>query len=122
MMQDITLAGFKIPNWIYLPVIYVIWVICGLVVKKIAFRSIRLFTKRTATRIDDAFIEAANLPLSILIFTSGGVLLEGFIPFPEQDIMKHPFFLGFKMASMLAIVFFVNRFFIGMISFYFEKI
>ena len=66
MMQGIEIAGFIIPIWFYVTVIYVLWVCLVLLVKRLSFRHIRRLAKKTATKLDDIFIRAIDLPVNLL--------------------------------------------------------
>jgi len=74
-MEGFKIFGLNVPLWIYVPGIYFLWVFILFVVKNFIFYYIRKFAARTQTQLDDLFISAADFPLVILIFTSGGLII-----------------------------------------------
>ena len=122
MMQGIEIAGFIIPIWFYVTVIYVLWVCLVLLVKRLSFRHIRRLAKKTATKLDDIFIRAIDLPVNLLAFASGGIYIKVVAPYLTDKVMTEYFLLGLKAITIVAAILFIERFFYGLITFYAEKV
>jgi len=71
-MSEINVLGIMIPGWIIVPAGFLVWVTVLLLIKKAAFGAIRRIAEKTHTHIDDIFIQAADFPLTLLIFAGGG--------------------------------------------------
>ncbi|PIR18607.1 MAG: mechanosensitive ion channel protein MscS, partial [Elusimicrobia bacterium CG11_big_fil_rev_8_21_14_0_20_64_6] len=121
-MQDFYIGGVNVPAWVYVPLVYLAWVSGLTILKKAFFKSILQFAKNTKTRLDDLFVQAADFPLTLLIFTSGGAVVERFMPVPAEAELTNHFLVAFKAVSILAIVLFVDRFSRGVIAAYSEKV
>ncbi len=121
-MEGFKIFGLNVPLWIYVPGIYFLWVFILFVVKNFIFYYIRKFAARTQTQLDDLFISAADFPLVILIFTSGGLIIGRMIPVSADIHLTNYFLMGFKAATILAIVIFVDQFLCAVIGFYAKKI
>ncbi len=106
--------------WIYIPLFYVSWVILFLLMKSILFRFLKRVTQYTSSPIDDIFLEAARFPVVILIFASGGVVVEKMLPWANPS--ANSFLLVFKAMTIVAAVIFVERFMMGLIRIYSERI
>ena len=121
-MQEFNILGLTISPWIYLPGIYLVWVGVLLVLKRIIFNYVRRFASRTQTKLDDIFIGAADFPFVLLIFTSGGLIVERLIPLNSENHLTYYFLTGFKAATVVAIVIFVDRFISEAIEFYSKRV
>ena len=121
-MENFLIFGIPVPLWIYLPTFYFLWVSLLLVVKKIIFNSIQKAAEKSATKIDDIFIKAADMPLLLLIFTSGGVILEKFLIATAGMPLTNDFLIGFKAVTIVAVILFVDRFLLGLLDIYSYKI
>lgn len=120
-MENFNVLNISIPSWISVPVIYSLWVFILFVARRFIFDYIRKLAVRTQTKLDDIFISAADLPFVILIFASGGLIIERMIP--SFGMRWANFFLmGFKAALIVAIAIFVDRFFSAVIGLYTNKI
>lgn len=113
-MNNSTIFGMSVPVWILVPVIYFLWVTVLLFVKRICFKTLQRLASRTKTQLDDIFVQSADLPLNLLIFTSGGAFVEQLIPSLASGSANAPltnyFLVGFKAATIIAIVLFIDRF------------
>lgn len=113
-MNNSTIFGMSVPVWILVPVIYFLWVTVLLFVKRVSFKTLQKLASRTKTQLDDILIKSADLPLNLLIFTSGGAFVEQLIPSLAADSVNAPltnyFLVGFKAATIIAIVLFIDRF------------
>ena len=94
-MTDVHILGITISSWIIIPVVFLVWVTVLLIVKRILFKAIRTFAHKTKTQIDDFFIKAADFPLTLLVFTSGGVIVEKMLPLAANVELTNYFLIGF---------------------------
>ncbi|MFA6378217.1 MAG: mechanosensitive ion channel family protein [Candidatus Omnitrophota bacterium] len=117
----ITILGLQISLWIYIPLAYLLWVLLWLLVKRVVFAGIKHLTERTKTRIDDILIHAADLPLFLLILSSGSIFMQYVSPLAVNSEMTRYFLLGFKAIIILAIALFVDRLIRGVIIEYTPK-
>lgn len=108
-MAQFHVLGFSVPWWLMAPLLYCLWVMALLTVKRIAFVMIKKMAAQTKTRFDDVFIESASFPLTILIFASGGILVHRLIPMGDGEITR-AVLSGFKAVAIFAIVLFVDKF------------
>ena len=122
MSDLIQLLGYTIPAWVIVPVIYFVWVTVLLFFKNLAFRAIKRFAKTTDTHLDDIFTHSADFPILLLIFTSGGALVEQMLPVATEAQLTNYFLVGFKVTTVIAIVLFVDRFSNGILHAYSNKI
>ncbi|MFH1359650.1 MAG: mechanosensitive ion channel domain-containing protein [Candidatus Omnitrophota bacterium] len=122
MMQDVNIFGFSISAWIALPIVYLVWVTILLIVKKTVFVYIRKIASKTKTQIDDILLQALDFPLSLLIFTSGGAIIERMIPVGAEAELTRYFLVGFKAATIIAIVLFADKLITGLIRLYSDKV
>ena len=76
MSDQIQIFGIQFPAWVIIPVTYFVWVTFLLFVKNISFHAIKKIAGKTKTNLDDIFIQAIDFPLFLLIFTSGGAIVE----------------------------------------------
>ena len=111
-MHTLTIFGHAIPVWLVVPIIYFLWITVFWTIKKVLFKTIKAFTEKTETKLDDIFIQAADLPLNLLIFTSGGAFIEQFLPqalgTANQNLTNY-FLIGFKATTIIAIVLFLDK-------------
>ena len=121
-MQDLVIFGFKIPAVIYAPVIYLLWVSILLSIKKIVFSHIEKFAVRTQTKLDDILLNALNLPLVLLIFVSGAVILEKIAPVSKEAELTTYFLIGLKATTIVAVILFFDRLIRNLIQTYAQKI
>ncbi|MBI4549675.1 MAG: mechanosensitive ion channel family protein [Candidatus Omnitrophica bacterium] len=117
-MSDMTLFSISIPAWLYAPVVFFLWVSLFLVLKKIFFAWIYKMTQGTATRLDDLIVSALNLPLTLLIFASGAVVLERFFRFEVTDGIATYFLVGLRATAIVAVILFLDRFLRGVMKEY----
>lgn len=121
-MNDITIFGITISAYIYAPVIYFVWIMLFIIIKKIIFAQIEKFAKRTKTQLDDVLIDSLNLPLLLLIFVSGAFILERAFPLDEEAGLTKYFFIAFKATTVVAVIIFFDRLFKGLIQLYSHKV
>ena len=108
-MNDLIILGLTMSPWILIPLIYFVWVSFWLLAKRIAFHAMRKFTRRTSTRVDDILVRAAELPVTILVFTSGGVVVEKILPLLTTLTLTNYFLVISKAVTILAVVLFLDR-------------
>jgi len=121
-MSTINVFGFDISAGIVIPVVFLIWITVLLFLKKSFFLMIKKFAGRTKTKIDDIFIASCDFPLTLLIYTSGGAIVERMIPLAMNTELTHYFLIGFKVITILAIILFVDKFLNGLIQEYASKV
>jgi len=121
-MQDITILGISISPWIILPVIYLVWLIVLFIIKNVFFTVIRRIASKTKTQFDDIFIKSIDFPLTILIFTSGALLVEKIMPALINESLTGSFLLIFKASTILAIILFIDKFLNALLKEYAGKI
>lgn len=109
-MYEINLFGWKVSAWLIIPLTYFLYVSLMLFLKRAGFAALRRMTERTKTQMDDIFIGAADLPLTLFIFTSGGLIIEPMIPEGVSGDMTQYVLIGFKATTIIAIVLFADRF------------
>lgn len=110
--------GMNIPLYLYVPVVYLLWVSFWLFIKSAIFRLIRNFAKKISKNIDGVLIHALDIPLLLLIFSSGWIALEQTTPFLRDVEMVKFLVLGFKAITIVAAVLFVDRLITGLLSIY----
>jgi len=91
-MSEINVLGIMIPGWIIVPAGFLVWVTVLLLIKKAAFGAIRRIAEKTHTHIDDIFIQAADFPLTLLIFAGGGAIIERILPMATNTDLTNFFF------------------------------
>jgi small-conductance mechanosensitive channel len=108
----------QISPWLLMPLIFFLWVGLFLMFKRILFVMIRRLAERTKTKLDDIFIRAADLPLTLFIFTSGGALVERIIPLAFNVGVTDYFGNALKAVTIIAAIIFVDRCINGLIKTY----
>jgi len=121
-MHQLNLLGFNISVWIFIPIFFLVWVTFLLLIKRLVFHHIRKLTRKTATKIDNILIQAADFPVTLLIFTSGGAITERMLPVASEAQLTNYFAIGFKATTIVAIVLFVDRVINGLLKNYSERI
>jgi len=121
-MNNFDVFGFEVSPWIYLPLVYLLWVSLLLMVKRIAFKIIHKIAKKTKTKFDDILLSAADFPLLLLIFTSGGAVIERLLPLAGETELTSYFMVGFKITTIVAIVLFIDKLINGLIKHYSPKV
>ena len=108
-MNDISFFNVEISAWLYAPVVYFIWVSTLLILKKIMFGRITKFAGKTKTQIDDVFLNALNLPLTLLIFVSGIFVLEKISPLGKNMELTKYFLIAFRATTIMAVILFLDK-------------
>ncbi len=121
-MRDITIFGLTIFAWLYAPAIYFIWVSVLLLIKKVFFSRIQKFAEKTRSKLDDILLTALDLPLILLIFVSGAVVLERISPLGQDVALTKFFVVGLKATTIVAIVIFFDRLLKNLLQVYAPKV
>ena len=108
-MESITIFGFKILAWAYAPVVYFLWVSIFLFIKKLYYGKIKKFAEKTLSKIDDILLDALDLPLTLIIFVSGAIVLEKISPLGKNAELTRYFILAMKITGIVAIVIFFDK-------------
>jgi small-conductance mechanosensitive channel len=122
IMKNITLFILKIPDFIYAPVLYFLWVTALLLIKRVIFGRIEKYAARTHSKLDDIFLGAMNLPLVLLIFASGIFILERFSPLIGDTGLFQYLLVGLKTTAVVAIIIFMDRLLNNLIQMYSGKV
>jgi len=110
VVNNFEVLGLAISPWIFIPLIYFIWVSLLLTLKGISFHIIRRWSRKTATKLDDIFIRAANFPITLLVFTSGGAVIEKFLPLVSNMELTNHFVIILKAVTIVASIIFADKF------------
>ncbi len=121
-MEDLIIFGYRIPAWLYAPVIYFLWISVFLSVKKLYYGKLQKFAEKTRSKIDDILLDALNLPLTLLIFVSGAIVLERISPLGENAELTRHFMIGLKVTAIVAIIIFIDKLFRNLIKTYSSQV
>jgi small-conductance mechanosensitive channel len=121
-MNSITVSGVEISAWIYAPVVYLLWVFVLLLVKRIIYGRIKKLAGRTRTQVDDVLLHALNLPLVLLIFVGGFMVLERMAPGAEGSELARSVSLALKGVTIIAVILFLDRLLRGLIQLYSDRV
>ena len=121
-MQTVQLFGFDISSWLIIPLVYFFWVTILLIAKRILFQVIRRLARQTRNRIDDLIVGTADFPLTLLIFTSGGLVVERLLPVAEGAELTRYFLVAFKAVTILAVVLFIDKFLNQLLNLYSDRV
>ncbi len=121
-MQEINIFGVTVSAWIAIPATFFVWVTLLLFIKKRLFIVIKKLIGKTETKLDDLFVQSVDFPLTLLIFASGGVLVERMMPMVADNELTTHFIIGFKAITIIAIILFFDRFLNALINSYSGRI
>ena len=121
-MDKVTIMSRQFPIWVYAPLLYVAWVSLFLLLKGLAFKWIEQISAKTASCLDDILIRALNFPLTLLVFVSGALFLRAVLPTDGLGQVSKYFTPVIKIATVLAIGFFVDRCLKGLIREYSTRV
>jgi len=110
-MEQINLFGLVIPFWLYTAGFYTLWVVILFAIKAVFFRWIAGLAAKTSSRIDDLLISSINLPLKILIFSTGLGICRTLIPSETFEALRTGCLAVFKLGTLLALILFFDRLF-----------
>jgi small-conductance mechanosensitive channel len=108
-MNILEIFNIEIQPWIWAPAVYFLWVTILLIVKKIVFDKIHSFAKRTKTQIDDIIVYSLDLPLLLLVFVSGALIINRIGLFERAGEFTEYFFVGLRVTAIFAIIIFFDR-------------
>lgn len=120
-MEETVIGNIMVPNWIILPLIFLVWVMALLSLKRIAFGVVRRLAARTRTKFDDILIRTSDTPLTLVILASGGVVIEPLVSAAYAGA-AHYFPVIFKAAIIVSLVIFMERFLTSVIHEYSERV
>lgn len=121
-MPQINVFGTSVSTWIVIPIVFLVWVTVFLFVKRTFLKVIKKVAKKTKTQLDDIFVQSADFPLTLLIFASGGAVVERMIPLATNNDLTTYFIVGFKAVSVVACVLFFDKFLNALIHTYSGKV
>jgi small-conductance mechanosensitive channel len=121
-MKDLTLFGLSISPWVYSPGIYFLWISFFLVLRRLSFNRLEKLARASVSKIDDLLVESLELPFTLLIFTSGLLVVDALSPIGMQYNLSHYFLLIFHTSIIIALVIFLDRLLKGVMKYYGEKI
>ena len=105
-LADSPLDGYLNSPWVLGPVVFIVWVVLFMVVKRYALRWLQRAAERTEWTWDDVMVRALSGPLLIPILASGLLVFERILPLsPEWD---RAFDIVMAAAMALALVLFVD--------------
>jgi len=120
-MNEIRLFGLVVSAAIYVPVFYLLWVSALLILKKALYGKIKKVAQKTKTKLDDIFLSSLELPLLLIIFTSGIFIIENVFKFGfEGDLLKGVDIV-FKATAIIAVILFFDKIFRGLIELYSQR-
>ncbi len=112
-------AGISL--WVIVPAVFVLWVLVFSLLKKITFVIVRKFAARTKTHLDDIFFDALDLPLQLMIYATGILVVKNFVA-PDGAGIDQYLLAGFKVTGIIAGVFFIEKFLRGLVALYAQKV
>ncbi|MCA9406793.1 MAG: mechanosensitive ion channel family protein [Candidatus Omnitrophica bacterium] len=121
-MNTVTIFGYTMSSWIVLPVVFLLWITGLLFFKKIFFTALQKFAAKTKNNLDDIFLEAADFPLTLLIYTSGGAVVERMVPMVIDTELTNYLLIAFKAATIVAIILFLDKLINTLIHQYSDKV
>lgn len=121
-MGDIVLFNKTIPFWVCAPFLYFLWAGILLGIKKFLFVWLTFVSRKTQTKVDDLLIDSLDLPLTLLIYISGGAFLERFLPSEAGQGVTHYFLFALKAAIILSVILFLDKFTTGILRISEEKV
>ncbi len=123
MIKEIEILGNTIPVWIALPVFFLLWVVIGMVAKKILFPILNFLAKKTSWKFDDLFLESLEIPFIIMVFVTGAVVaIEILTLHGEKGALTKYSIVCLKAGTIIAIVVFIDQFLSKLIETYSPKV
>lgn len=102
--------------WILVPLVFLIWVLVLSTIKRIVFSIIRKIADKTVNRIDDIVLGALELPVHLIVYASGIVVVQHMLPRVEGVDLLQYLLQGFKAVCIAAGIIFVDRLLQGLIG------
>lgn len=106
----INIFGVSVSIWLAVPVVYLIWVSVLLALKRILFAYLHRFSKKTQFTLDDVLFQSLDFPVTLLVFASGGFVVERMLAMTRQTEIITWVVMGFKAATIVAVILFLDRF------------
>jgi small-conductance mechanosensitive channel len=117
-MSQVHILGVSVSAWLAVPVAFFVWATLLLFIKRRIFIIIKRIAEKTKTGIDDLFIRSVDFPATLLIFASGGALVESMMPLVLNHELTAYFIVGFKVITIVAVILFFDGFLNSVIHFY----
>ena len=105
----------NISPWIGIPLVFFVWVLALVTVKKTVFVLAKKFASNTKTQIDDVLFDALDFPIQLVIYASGLLVIQSLIPKETLDVMTH-LVMGFRIVCIISLAIFAQKFLIGLIG------
>jgi small-conductance mechanosensitive channel len=110
----------SVSPWIVAPVVFAVWVVALLLVKRLIFSRIRALAARSQSKIDDVLVYSISRPATFLIIGSGILFVARILPFPPE--VDRGFGIAFGVLVLLAVVLFLDRLARGLADFYAPRV
>lgn len=117
-MEQINIFGITVSAWIVIPAAFFVWVTLLLFIKKRIFIVIKRLAGKTETKLDDVFIQSVDFPATLMVFASGGALVECILPLATDNELTTYFLIGFKAVAIIAVVLFFDKLLNSLINSY----
>jgi len=105
-LADSRLGEYLNSPWLLGPVVFILWVVLFMIIKRYVLRWLQRSAERTAWTWDDVLVRALSGPLLLPILASGLLVFERILPLsPEWD---HAFDTVMAGAMVLALVLFMD--------------
>lgn len=114
--------GLPLIKWLYVFLIYFSWITVLLIVKKFTFNYGQIFSRETKGTLDDIIFDSLNIPLILVIISSGFIVVEKFMVFGRQSLLDKYFNYGFLGLVIIALVLFLDNLTRNIIKVYSGKI
>ncbi len=121
-MQSWTILGVDVPAWAYLPSLYVVWLVAGLVVKGILLGRMKAVSERKPVPFLALLARALNAPLVILILASGLVALANWTPAGAQLQARINMNTVLTVAAIASGVLLVDSLVRALLQFYADRV
>jgi len=121
-MIDLAAIGSNVSPWALALGIYFVWISFFLIMRRIVFNHIEKIAKRIGNKIDGIFTRSAELPLTLLIFSSGLLLVDALTPIGVNYGLSQHFHFIFKIAAVIALILFSDRAMKALLSYYASRV
>lgn len=123
--SSIDLFGTRIPDSVYMPVgsllFIIVWMSLGLSLKALIFSRFKAWADKTETKVDDLLIAALNLPVVLLLFCIGLLILIR-IGVSTQYISHDQLYHVLLVIGVISVIIFADRLLRGAIVTYADKV
>ncbi len=121
-METIRCSILSLPVWLYAPLVLLVWILVLQTAKRVIFSRVRALVRNTKTQLDDILLDTLNLPLNILIFFSGLMVIQKTCVFTDMPQLAELLSTIFKASCILAIVLFFDKLSCALIDTYAIKV